>query len=561
MAGKERTLEVSASSRPSAQRLPSWLSAGLTGLVILLLGGGLAFFLAWVSSGFLGTPDWLSFAGAIMASLAILAVGWFLMRLSESQPLPGWLAGLVLGAAVLRLAAGVIWMVALPGGGHGSPQEMAGYVMSDAYQRDQTAWKLGTSNKSLLKSFTDYHKADQYGGLLFISAAAYRYLGGAQHAPLLMVIFTAAISALAVLFTWAFARRVWDQRVANLAAWGLALYPEAILLGSSQMREAFTMPLACAAFYGLARYRQKHDWVGVAWILVPILLYLPFSPPFAALLLALLGLAALFMRPTIKLSSLVHQRWFWFLAGVLAVAAAVGVWASWKQLAPGVHNPLELVPWWIQKTAEYQVHLTKITSGWIQKIFKNTPTWTHIPFLVGYGVVRPFLPAALIVTSQSAVWPWITLWRALGWTILLAMLLYAPLHAWINKNTDRFTRILLIIAWLTILLASYRGGGDQDDNPRYRAAFIGIQIALAAWAWVEQQRAADQTFRRVLIWLGLILAWMLPWYLRREYPIYWPVVDLFKTLGLGVATAGLYTLWDWVRRQSRTGPPGDQSAS
>jgi hypothetical protein len=561
MAGEERTLEVSANSRPGAHRSPGWLSAGLTGLAVVLLGSGLAFFLAWVSSGFLGTPDWLSFGGAILASLAILAIGWFLLRLSESQPLPRWLAGLVLGAAVLRLAAGVIWMVALPSGGHGSPQEMAGYVMSDAYQRDQTAWKLGNSNKYLLASFTDYHKADQYGGLLFISAAVYRYLGGAQHAPLLMVVFTAAISALAVLFTWAFARRVWDQRVANLAAWGLALYPEAILLGSSQMREAFTIPLACAAFYGLARYRQKHDWISVAWILVPVLLYMPFSPPFAALLLALLGLAALFMGPTIKLSSLVHQRWFWFLAGVLAVTAAVGVWASWKQLAPGVHNPLELVPWWIQKTAEYQVHLTKITSGWIQKIFKNTPTWTHMPFLVGYGVARPFLPAALIVTSQSAVWPWITLWRALGWTVLLALLLYAPLRAWINKNTDRFTRILLVIAWLTILLASYRGGGDQDDNPRYRAAFVGIQIALAAWAWVEQRRLADRTFRRVLIWLGLILAWMLPWYLRREYPIYWPVVDLFKTLGLGVATAALYTLWDWVRRQPRARPPGDQSAS
>jgi hypothetical protein len=561
MAGEERTLDVSINSSRKNHRLSGWLSTALTGLVVVLLGGGLAFFLAWVSSGFLAAPDWWSFAGAILASLAILVIGWYLLRISESQPLPRWLAGLVLGAAVLRLAAGVIWMVALPSGGHGSSPEMAGYVMSDAYQRDQTAWKLGNSNKSLLKSFTDYHKADQYGGLLFISAGVYRYLGGAQHAPLLMVVFAAAISALAVLFTWAFARRVWDSRVANLAAWGLALYPEAVLLGSSQMREAFTIPLACAAFYGLARYRQQHNWVSVAWILVPILLYLPFSPPFAALLLALLGLAALFMGPAIKLSSLVHQRWFWFLAGILAVTAAVGVWASWKQLAPGVHNPLELVPWWIQKTAEYQVHLTKITSGWIQKIFKNTPTWTHVPFLVGYGVLRPFLPAALIVTSQSAVWPWITLWRALGWTVLLALLLYAPLRAWVKNNTDRFTRILLIIAWLTILLASFRGGGDQDDNPRYRAAFIGIQIALAAWAWIEQRRLADQTFRRVMVWLGLILAWMLPWYLRREYPIYWPVVDLFKTLGLGVATAALYTLWDWVRRQPRARPPGDESPS
>ncbi|MEJ2600232.1 MAG: hypothetical protein P8Z00_17995, partial [Anaerolineales bacterium] len=389
MAGEERTFELNA----NRSRVPGWLVAGLA---VLLLGGGLAFFLAWVSSGFLDVSDWPSFAGAILASLVILAIGWVLLRLSESQPLPRWLAGLVMGAAVLRLATGVIWMVALPVGGHGSPQEMAGYVMADAYQRDQTAWKLGISNKSLLEAFTSYHKADQYGGLLFISAFIYRHLGGVQHDPLLMVVFTGAISALAVLFTWAFARRVWDERVARLAAWAMALYPEAILLGSSQMREAFTIPLACGAFYGLARYRQNRDWVSVAWILVPILLYLPFSPPFAALLLVLLGLAALFMGPSIQLSSLVRQRWFWFLAGLLAVAAAAGVWASWRQLAPGVHNPLELIPWWIQKTAEYQVHLTKVASGWIQKIFKSTPTWMHLPFLMGYGVVRPFLPAALV---------------------------------------------------------------------------------------------------------------------------------------------------------------------
>ena len=59
----------------------------------------------------------------------------------------------------------------------------------------------------------------------------------------------AAISALAVPFTWGFARRI-DDEVAKWAAWGMALYPEAILLGSSQMREALMMTFAAVAFYG-----------------------------------------------------------------------------------------------------------------------------------------------------------------------------------------------------------------------------------------------------------------------------------------------------------------------
>jgi len=43
------------------------------------------------------------------------------------------------------------------------------------------------------------------------------------------------------------------------------------------------------------------------------------------------------------------------------------------------------------------------------------------------------------------------------------------------------------------------------------------------------------------------LLWFVPWYLHRYTPLTWPVVDLFKTLGLGLATAVLVLLWDWAR--------------
>jgi hypothetical protein len=47
-----------------------------------------------------------------------------------------------------------------------------------------------------------------------------------------------------------------------------------------------------------------------------------------------------------------------------------------------------------------------------------------------------------------------------------------------------------------------------------------------------------------------MLAWFLPWYIRRYTPLEWPVVDLFKTIGLGLASAALLMFWDWVRGQS-----------
>ena len=138
---------------------------------------------------------------------------------------------------------------------------------------------------------------------------------------------------------------------------------------------------------------------------------------------------------------------------------------------------------------------------------------------------------------------------------MLVFLIYAPLRALrrVDVHGEDGTenlRLLLgisLVVWLGILVASYRGGGDQWDNPRYREAFAVLQVALAAWALAAQRVRHDPWLRRALVGAVLILAWFLPWYLRRYIYLPWEVVDLFKTLGLGIATAVLYWVWDWAR--------------
>jgi hypothetical protein len=103
------------------------------------------------------------------------------------------------------------------------------------------------------------------------------------------------------------------------------------------------------------------------------------------------------------------------------------------------------------------------------------------------------------------------------------------------------------MVWITILIASFRGGGDQYDNPRYRVTFIGLQAILVAWALFEQRRAEDPWLRRALVGLLLVLIWFIPWYIRRRYDFYWPVQDVFKTVGAGLACAVLYFIYDWAR--------------
>ena len=208
-----------------------------------------------------------------------------------------------------------------------------------------------------------------------------------------------------------------------------------------------------------------------------------------------------------------------------------------------------MLSWWFRKSGQFQAYITKHTSGWLQKIFKTSPEWIHLPILLGYGVVQPFLPAAIIVGSHSLIWRMISLWRSIGWTLMLVLLVYASFLA-LLKNNNKFTKNLCLIVWIVILIASFRGGGDMWDNPRYRATAAGLQAALVGWALVEHLRAKDPWLRRALIGVAAIFAWFLPWYLRRYTPITWPVVDLFKTLGLGFATAILLVVWDFVRNFS-----------
>jgi hypothetical protein len=512
-------------------------------VILLGLSAGFSILLAFISTGFLTYEGWISFFWVFLLSGAIVLGVWLLLR--QENP-PNWLLYLVLGAALLRLGVGAFWSISLPVWGHGTPAEQGGYVMGDAAGRDQAAWRLAGSGESLLTAFRDNRRVDQYGGLLFVSALTYRYLGSYYHQPLLIVLLGAACSALAVLFCWAFVRRVWGNAAAAVAAWGIFLYPEAVLLGSSQMREAFTIPLAAAAFYGLARYQEDRKITDLAWILIPFFLTLFFSTLSATMLLGCLVLAALVMV-RIGSKDAIHQRWFWPILALLVVVGLIGLWLALREVTPDrITNPIAMASWWLQKSASFQAYISEHASGWMQKIFKFTPEWTHLPMLVAYGVVQPFLPASLIAGSDSPVWRGIAVWRSVGWTLLLAFLAFAPFHAFRKNGNQSLTRMLTVIVWLIILVAAFRGGSDMWDNPRYRAIFSVLQIALAARIWVEESQARDPWLRRALLVAGAILVWFLPWYLQRYYSIGWPVTDPFRILGMGFCTGVLLLIADWA---------------
>ncbi|HUF36894.1 MAG TPA: hypothetical protein VMN57_00070 [Anaerolineales bacterium] len=512
--------------------------------------------LAWISTGFTGLEGWFSFFVVIVLAAGGLAGLFRLLRLEDP---PGWLARLTVGAAVLRLAAGIAWFILLPVHGYDTDVQNAGYVMEDAFHRDAAAWELASSGFPLWGAFREtdlgnLRGTDQYGGYLFLSAAVYRYSGAVIHQPLLVVLMSAAISALAIPLGWAAARRLFGERTAVWTAWGLALYPEAVLLGSSQMREGLAMPLVAAAVYGAIVFQARSNpgrRAGMLWMTVPLVLLLPISPPFSGILIVLLGLIGLGLDDWRVLRS-----WrLWLVLGGLAVLVVGALYLGWEAIAPRLDveefaSPLDMARTWFELSARWQARQTEDTSGWLQRIFEDTPEWFRLPFLVLYGVSRPLLPAQLAAFSIPVWWA-IGVWRALGWTLLLIPLLVAPLLALRSPDRRGVITGLIAAAWLSIMIASFWGGGDMWDNPRYRVAFVAVQLILAARVVIVQLETPDPWLRRAVIVALAVPVWFMFWYLRRytafDQVVGWTVIDVFKVLGAGVYTGILLAVWDWAK--------------
>ncbi len=498
----------------------------------LLMLGVLVVFIALLSgtgSSFAEFASWPSFVALLAIAAGLFWLSW---RVIKPENPPRWLLWVTLGAALLRLALGIVWLFALPAGGYSTDVQQAGYIMEDAYNRDLAAWDLAKGDQPLLTSFHGYSSTDQYGGLLFLSASIYRYLGGDMHQPLMVLVLASALSGLAVAFTWAFCQRLWGKRTAQLAAWGLALYPEAILLGSSQMREAFTVCLVSVSLYGLLRIHEEMNLSNLTLLAVPLFLIAPLTWAFLPSVLLLLVLAYM---------ALDNWRWLrnrrvWLAIAFIAIigTAAFWVFAGGQDL-------------WLVQSAKWQAYVSANASGWVERQFERLPLFAQIPFLVVYGIFRPLLPAAIVATGP-AVWTVIGVWRALGWTILLALLVYASYLTFRSRDWLRIPGALLFSTWVVGIAASYRGGGDLWDSPRYRSAFAAIQVGLAAWAWVRYKETSDPWLRRAVVSAVLMIAWFIPWYLRRYTAFDWPIVNLQQVVGLGLVSAALFVTWDWINK-------------
>jgi hypothetical protein len=181
-------------------------------------------------------------------------------------------------------------------------------------------------------------------------------------------------------------------------------------------------------------------------------------------------------------------------------------------------SPLHVINDWLQSAVKWDAYQLERDSGWVQKIFDEGPAWIRLPFVAIYGLFQPVLPATVIHPTKT-IWAIIGFLRGLGWYLLIPLLIlsFGAAAGSRSGKTRNLVLWLALVAWLWILLAALRGGGDLWDNPRYRTIQFMWQAILAGYVWVWWRETRNVWLLRVVLMEVIFLAVFTQWYGSRYY--------------------------------------------
>ena len=483
--------------------------------IIALTTGVIAALLALLDKSGHPLQAWLAYALLLGLGAASIYGVWKATSASRSATTNA------LVAFALRLIIGVALTLLLPIFGYQNNQEhQAGYVYTDAYVRDNQAWDLATSGKGIGSAFSGEFSGDQYGGMLATSALVYRFLSPDAHRPFLILILSAVASAWGTLCIWKTSQAWFGEKTALLATWFFALYPESILLGSSQMREALVIPMTGITLYGITQILQRRP-SGWLWVLLSAAILLLIQPLVGVISLAALLGVRLFDPLTLQtLKNKQTVLTILLLVSLLLVAFFVASSILVKLPSLQGSGPLSVYLSWFQNNFNFQSYQLERSSGIFQSLQNSLgEQWRWLIILV-YGIAQPVLPA--IVGDPSAAWIMriIGFLRAAGWYALALFLVYGIWGILRSRATNRRYQLMWMgaINWAWIMVAALNAGADQWDNPRYRAILLVWQVILAAWAFEWARAHHDAWLWRWLAVEAVFVGLFTEWYLGRYYP-------------------------------------------
>lgn len=501
------------------------LSENLLSRIIPIAGSSLA--LGSLFQWILPVGNFLS--GLLAASLLIFLIGIVLYFTWHAAGRGKALAWMMFLAFILRFSYGVFLAWGLPRFGYEEPPQQSGFVFADAYQREKHAWALAQSDQPLILAFSDTYEADQYGGILAMSAFIYRTISPDSFRPALISILAAGAMALCLPFLMIAVRRRFNEPTAFWAGWIMALYPEGILLGSSQMREPFLILFFTMVFWAVTQWLERNRLK----LAVPVFF------------LSLVSLLLFSFRVALPIIGVV-LLWLWVVVSPSLKKSWLRI-AGWVVIVLGLIAAFWLMRDWVEAVIHWDTLQTVSRSGRVQFQLGSLPEWLHFPFVLIYGLFQPVLPAAV---AAPAPWIWRSLGilRSLGWYALMPLLVYVLARVWGVRSSQkkRWLIVMMLIVWTWVIISSARAGGDQWDNPRYRTIFLPWMAVVAGWGIQFAVKMKDRWLTRGLLVEGIFLAFFTEWYISRYFPgiprlDFWLMIVVIIVLSLSVVVGG------WLR--------------
>jgi 4-amino-4-deoxy-L-arabinose transferase-like glycosyltransferase len=514
-------------------------------------------------------PNFFAFLLPVIALAALIAaVGRWLAPGKAGE----WVRKWVWIALAVRCLSVMIWPIVLREWGYRSAEELGGFLSTDAFNATNTAW---TNSQQGFSAVSTFHpdNGDNTGGITFLAVVVFRLFSPDHQRPMLLGLLASAFSSLAVLFIYLIGESLFSVRVARAAGVVAALFPEAVLIGSSHLQQGYLATFLAVMIWGLVGiFVTRRDgppggshyrlgWrSGLGFAVAGLLLSTFVSTQFGLLGLAVAVVLALWLSdPRRRLGQIV-----WIVSGIGVLVLVVLFFLGQADVVPYQFNLL-LRQWrflfgeaWLEYN---RMRATGSGSDLFMQLLSQLPRSTALLVAGLWGLLQPMLPAAIGYRSPSPAGSGIAqilgILRGAGWYLLLPFLLYGFLASLRVLGRRRAETGFALLFWAIALISSYRALGDQWDNPRYRLFALAPMALTVGWAYWHWRESQSPWLARVQVPYWVAVAAMTAWYLGR----YWLNVKLPAVLALGgilgvAAMAFLATLIaTWPRRRRSIEPP------
>ena len=275
-----------------------------------------------------------------------------------------------------------------------------------------------------------------------------------------------------------------------------AFYPDAILFSSSQMREPILLGISACLFW-IIHKQEFNIWRRLLVFSLISLFLLIISLKIGIFIIFSFFVWMLF-QPYIKKVKVFNSKIIYI---PIILFVIVALYFSYN---------------WIIEAGKWDAILLERNSGFVQYIVSIIGTRYRLLFASLYGLFQPVLPAALIEPSKL-FWGVLNSLRALGWYLLMPILVYGIVYIFREKQKDKKFEFLFI--WLLsifwIFLSSIRAGGDMWDNPRYRLSFLLFIAYLVGVAFYHGWKTKDHWLTRFYVAEFVFVLFFLQWYISR----------------------------------------------